>query len=138
MPVPPRWQLLTLILGTALCMSGCGAATPLVPGNNSPVVQSLMVFPTTLGPGDSAIVVCTATDADGDVVVFDWFSDCRLSKKGESPYGGGGFYNQGNTLVVYAGTCASAPLDTGWLSCSVRDSRGGGANAGTVRIVISQ
>ena len=138
MPLRSHWKLSTVFLGALLSVAGCGAKTPLAPANSSPVVQSLMAFPTTIGPGDSAVVVCTATDADGDTVVFDWSSDCRLIRKGQRSSGGPTDYNRGNVMVVYAGTCASAPLDTGWISCSARDGRGGGAYAGTVLIIISQ
>jgi hypothetical protein len=41
-------------------------------------------------------------------------------------------------LVVYPGACNKAPLDTGWVNCFVRDQRGGGVNAGTVRIIVRQ
>jgi hypothetical protein len=134
----PRIRLLTQVLGLCVmaCLASCGLKTPLEPVNRSPAVQSLLAFPTSIPVGDSAVVVCQATDPDGDPVVFDWTSDCRLIKQGAS----GQFtaYNRGNTLVVYAGACASAPLDTGWVSCHVRDGKGGGANAGTIRIVIRQ
>jgi hypothetical protein len=116
------------------CLSGCGAEIPLEPGNRSPVVQSLIAFPATITLGDSAVVVCQATDPDGDQVVFDWSSDCRLIMEGGQVL----IYNRGSTLVVYPGTCANAPLDTGWVRCHVRDRRGGGANAGTIHIVIRQ
>ena len=137
MPTRCRWQLPTLILVAMLCLSGCGAETPLAPANHSPVVLSLIAFPTTIGPGDSAIVVCTATDADGDTVVFDWYSDCRLIKQWQGQHDGI-MYGAGNTMVVHAGTCVDVPVDTGWISCSVRDGWGGGAYAGTMYIIISQ
>lgn len=131
-------RLLTAVLGLYLLsyLPSCGVKTPLLPVNRSPVVQSLMAFPASISPGDSAVVVCHATDPDGEPVVFDWTSDCRLIKQGAP----GAFtaYQRGSSLVVYAGTCAHAPLDTGWVSCHVRDGRGGGANAGVIRIVIRQ
>lgn len=130
-----RW--FALISGVILGMSGCGAETPLQPVNHSPVAHSLTAFPTTIGPGDSAVVVCMATDADGDTVVFDWSSDCRLVKQGQYRQELTS-YSRGPTLVVYAGTCAKVPLDTGWVSCEVRDRRGGGDYAGTIRIFIQQ
>lgn len=136
--MPPRPWLHTAVLGLCgfTCLSGCGAKTPLQPVNLSPVVQFLVAFPTTLSPGDSAVVVCGARDPDGDPVVFDWSSDCRLVKQTDST--DITTYGRGNTLVVHAGTCARAPLDTGWVSCFVRDQKGGGAYAGTIHIVIRQ
>lgn len=136
--MPNRSRLLPPMLGLCAlaCVSSCGTKTPLQPVNRSPVVHSLIAFPATISLGDSAVVVCHATDPDGEPVVFDWTSDCRLIKR-DHP---NSFilYSHGNTLVVYAGACADAPLDTGWVSCDVRDRRGGGARAGTVRIVIRQ
>ena len=126
------------ILGSCLlaCLSSCGVKTPLQPVNRSPVVQSLIAFPASISPGASAVVVCHATDPDGEPVVFDWMSDCRLIKQGAP--GQLIVYGHGNTLVVYAGACADAPLDTGWVSCHVRDGRGGGADAGVILIAIRQ
>jgi hypothetical protein len=136
--MPPCSRLLApaLALCVLACLSGCGVKTPLEPVNRSPVVRSLIAFPASISPGDSAVVVCQATDPDGDPVVFDWTSDCRLIKQGAP----GDFtaFNRGNAVVVYAGACADAPLDTGWVSCHVRDGRGGGAYAGVIRIVIQQ
>ncbi len=134
----PRSRLLTPMLGVCVlaCLSSCGLKTPLQPVDRSPVVQSLIAFPTSITIADSAIVVCNAADPDGDPMMFDWTSDCRLIKQGASEEFTA--YNLGNTLIVYAGACAHAPLDTGWVSCEVRDGRGGGAYAGTIHIVVRQ
>jgi hypothetical protein len=131
-------RLITLMLGFCLltCLSSCGVKTPLQPVNRKPVVQSLIAFPASISPGDSAVVVCHATDPDGDTLMFDWTSDCRLIKQGAP--GDYIWYSFSNTLVVYAGACADAPIDTGWVSCYVRDRRGGGAYAGVIRVVIRQ
>jgi hypothetical protein len=131
-----RIILRTLALCVLTCLTGCGVKTPLQLAFHSPVVQSLVAFPTTISPGDSAVVVCQATDADGDTVLFDWSSDCRLIREGDS---NSSFtsYSRGGSLVVYPGPCVRAPLDTGRVSCSVRDGKGGGAYAGVVQIVIA-
>lgn len=135
--VGPRPQTyVLLILGGMICMSSC-VRTPLRPVNRSPVVQSLVAFPTNISPGDSAVVVCHATDPDGDPVEFDWTSDCRLIKQGAFPWEYTA-HSRGNTMVVYGGACADAPVDTGWIACDVRDGKGGGARAGVVLIVIRQ
>jgi hypothetical protein len=127
-----------LLFAPALFLTACDSSTPLKATNVSPVAQSLTVFPTTIGPGDSAIVVCSAVDADGDTIVYDWSSDCRIRLKGPRP-NDGFLYNQfSNSLIVYPGTCIQAPLDTGWVMCEVRDRRGGYDFAGTVRIIVSQ
>ena len=132
-----RWHLAALILVATLCTSGCGSEIPLQPVNRSPIVQSLLAFPTTIGVGDSAVVVCVATDPDGDTLRFDWSSDCRILKQGQFMEAFT-VYNRGNALVVYPGSCIEAPLDTGWVSCHATDGRGGGTHAGTIRIIISQ
>jgi hypothetical protein len=124
-------------LALASCVAACVTTTPLEPVNRSPVARSLVAFPTTLGVGDSAIVVCSATDADGDTLVYDWSSDCRMLKKGDS-LGDFTLYSGGPSMVVYAGACNRAPLDTGWVTCEVRDRRGGYAYAGRVHIVVRQ
>lgn len=118
-------------------LAGCGEKTPLAPANRRPVVQSLTVFPTVLAPGDSAIVTCEATDPDGDRLYFDWSSGCRLKMKGDD-HSFGEIYSQGHSLVVFVGTCAQAPADTGLIWCHVRDGKGGGASAGYVQIIIRQ
>jgi len=83
-------------------------------------------------------VLCNATDPDGDTVVYDWSSDCRMVKKGAGS-GEVGYNNRSDPgLVVYPGACVRAPIDTGWVTCEVRDGKGGGAYAGTVYIVVRQ
>lgn len=127
-----------LLPAIALVMSGCGEKIPLQPVNHSPVVQSLTVFPTTIGMGDSAVIICVATDADGDTVVFDWYSYGLVDLKGKKPWGGNELYNKGGTMVVYPNSGARAPLDTTWVACEARDGRGGFASAGRVQIFIQQ
>src|SRR5262245_54412688 len=131
-----RAALVALVL--AACAAACSTTTPLAPvhPNKSPVVQSLVAFPTTIAPGDSAIVVCAATDPDGDTLQFGWSSDCRLLKGNVSR--DLTLYNGDRSLVVYAGTCNRAPVDTGWVSCEMWDSKGGYAYAGYVLIVVRQ
>ena len=135
------WQAVqratALALALAACVAACDPTTPLEPVNRSPVVQSLVAFPTTIGPGDSAIVVCGATDSDGDTLVYDWSSDCRMLKKGDT-WGDFTIFGRGRSMVVYAGACNRAPVDTGWVTCDVRDQRGGYAYAGHALIVVRQ
>jgi hypothetical protein len=131
-----------LLAGSLLAtgLAACDSTRPLVftgfLANHDPVVvQSLQAFPTTIGDGDSAIVSCFATDADGDTIRYDWFSDCTLKLKGA--FGNDYFVN--NTaegkMIVYPG-CVTGASDTGRVSCSVRDLRGGGAYAGYVDIIV--
>ena len=121
-----------LSLCALAALSSCGEKLPLQPVNRSPVVQSLIAFPTSVSPGDSVIIVCHATDPDGDTLSFDWVSDCRLTDR----YGHIEVYNTGSAMVFHAGSCARAPVDTGSVECEVRDGKGGGARAGVVHIVI--
>ena len=144
---PPRsdrvrrifWWLaaLALVAGMVFGIAACDTTRSVRPANRPPVAHSLVAFPTTIGPGDSALVRCDATDPDGDSLVFDWESDCRLIMKGAPnwPY----YYNAHDPwLVVYPGSCVKAPLDTGLVFCSVRDGKGGGTYAGHVLIVVKQ
>ena len=119
------------------CLVACDPTKPLVLTNHPPVVMSpLQAFPTTIGPGDSAIVTCIATDPDGDTVVYDWASDSRLIMHGETPGNNHELYDTvGGRLVVYPGY-EYQPVDTAWISCYVRDGRGSGINAGHVHIVV--
>jgi len=129
--------IVVLALLLAMSITACDMARSIRYFNRNVVIVSLDVFPATIGPGDSAIVVCVATDADGDTLVYDWFTDCRLRLKGSYDFV---YYfdTHSNSMVVYAGTCSTSgsSADTGWVSCDVRDRRGGGAPAGTVRIVV--
>ena len=136
-PLRPAQRAVALLLALAACVAACDMGTPLQPTNRSPVIQSLVAFPATIGPGDSAIVVCGATDPDGDTLVYDWSSDCRLVMQGNTR---GSFtaFERGRSMVVYAGTCNRTPVDTGWISVEVRDHRGGGAYAGPLHIVVRQ
>ena len=126
-----------MLIAISLCIASCNEPTPLSPVNRDPVVHSLYAFPTTIALGDSAIVVCFATDPDGDTVVYDWSSDCRMVKQGR-PNDFTLFNDLDGRLVVHAGACNRAPLDTGWVSCHVRDGRGGGKDAGHVFIIVRQ
>lgn len=127
-----------LITAIAIGLAACDSATPLQPVNRSPIAIRLVAFPAEIGPGDSAIVVCTATEPDGDTLYFDWSTDCRMVK--QAPYQDRftAFSTRTGSMVVHAGVCNRAPLDTGSVRCFVRDGRGGGADGGLVRIVVRQ
>jgi len=118
------------------CLVACDSTKPLVPANHDPVVlQPLQAFPTTIGDADSAIVKAFATDADGDTVVYDWYSSCLKIRYGDFITSGYLFNTPRGNLVVYPG-CSFNSVDTGWVRCYVRDRRGGGAYAGLVQIVL--
>ncbi len=131
-----RRRTLALIGSLAVCslvtLTGCGSDLSLAPVNRDPMVQSLLATPAALSPGDSAFVVCHATDPDGDQVQYDWVSFGPVS------IGGDIVFNGGDTRVVHALKSPVLALDTGWVQCFVRDGRGGGADAGRVPIIVQQ
>ena len=116
-----------LLVALALAASGaCGAHNPTRPVNHSPIINSVNIFPATIGPTDSAIIVVSATDPDGDSLVYDWITDDRIRLRGARP-GDPFLYNTSfNAEVIYT-NILSAPLDTAWVSCGARDRKGGGA-----------
>ncbi len=131
------WGGAAVALLVGLALGSCDTARSVRFYTRSPVVMSLTAFPETIGPGDSAIVVCNAMDPDGDSLVYDWFSDCRLVKKNRPD--DLTYYNARESfLVVRPGSCIRDSVDTAWVSCEVRDGRGGGAYAGTVHIIVRQ
>jgi hypothetical protein len=131
--------VVVLVGSWVLGAGGCDSAAPLRPVNRDPIAHSLVAFPTTIAMGDSSIVVCIATDPDGDTLVYDWSSDCRMVKKGAILPGDLTLFNQrAPSLVVYPGACNRTPLDSGWVRCEVRDLRGVLADAGLVRIIVRQ
>lgn len=116
-----RSFILALLL--AFFSGACGEKDPARPPiNHAPVISAALVFPQTLGPGDSAIVICNATDSDGDLILYDWYTDGRLRIKGaflgvslyDSPY---------NTQVFYYNH-ADTPVDTAWIQVNAKDQRG--------------
>lgn len=130
-----RWIPALLAVGSLATVASCGTDLPLAPVNRSPSVQSLTARLTSLAPGESTVVVCRATDPDGDLVVFDWSAYNVLTIRGALA---GSVYNRGDTIVVHALSGSGAPVDTGWVACFVRDGRGGGADAGHVPIIVLQ
>lgn len=119
------WALAALSLALASSIVGCQQQTT-GPTNHSPIITSLTVLPTSLGPTDSVVVTCIAADQDGDTLVYDWSTDLRLRIKGcppdfpiknQSPYNYETFY--GNYTPV--------SQETVYVACTVRDRIGGGA-----------
>jgi len=77
-------------------------------------------------------VVCSATDPDGDPMVYDWYRYGPLITRSGAIVQ----YTRDNSIVVFVHASAAPPLDTGWIACRVRDDRGGGRDAGLVPIII--
>lgn len=123
-----RISLAALIVTALSVLSACDGKDPVRPGNRAPIMISLLTFPGSIGPSDSAIVVCDATDPDGDSLRYDWISDGRLRLRGASPGDAFVLASRSNSQVVTYGTPLS-PTDTAWVQCIVRDYRGGGVGA---------
>ncbi|MCF8354463.1 MAG: hypothetical protein K9H48_08420 [Melioribacteraceae bacterium] len=92
--------------------------------NQRPIIFSLTVFPDTIGPSDSAIVICNATDPDGDTLVYDWITDGKSRIKG-TDYPDWSLYNTyENWRVVYPKNLNNVPIDTCWVQVFARDRKG--------------
>lgn len=90
--------------------------------NRSPVISSVVAFPTTLGVGDSTLVTVYATDPDGDALVYDWVAYHGLQIKGaRSTY----VYNTPDRSHVFYLQSKVAESDTAFIECVVRDRKGG-------------
>ena len=118
-----------LVLGAVL-MSACNGASPTAPTTtkHAPLIRSLRCFPATIGPGDSAIVICDAFDQDGDSLRYDWISDARLRLAGAPPGETHVLASRSNSQVVYYGTPID-PSDTGFVQCIVNDFNGSSSGA---------
>lgn len=109
-----------------LSVIGCGD-NPVDPGkheNRSPVILSLVVFPSIIGPSDSVIVICNATDPDADTLLYDWITDGRLRIKGAHPNDHSMYNTYENSRVFYPTQYVNAPSDTPWVQCFARDGKG--------------
>src|SRR5262249_54480694 len=82
----PRLVLAPALVAVSLLpLVGCAKhspSDPALPVNRSPVLDSLVAYPDTIGPSDSTTVVCFAREPDGDTLFFDWQTDARLNIKG--------------------------------------------------------
>ena len=117
--------LLALVL-----MPGAVACRKFVtePIYRSPVISSVVAFPTTLGPGDSTLITVYATDPNGDALVYDWEAVNGLVTR-EGNVERDHFYNTpGNSRVFYYSPAwpHPYPVDTAYVFCYVRDGKGGG------------
>jgi len=83
----------------------------------------LIAFPSTIGSGDSTIVIATAADPDGDALVYDWVTDSRLIIKGNAPNDNERFGSPDAFQVFYYG--APLPQDSAWVECTAQDRKGG-------------
>lgn len=118
----PQLVLISL-LACGAAIAGCSAKDPTQPLNHNPVIHSITLFPQSIGPGDSAIVVCEASDRDGQTLVFDWLTDTALRIKGAP--GLVYLYDSPSKSQIYYYGTPTTPTDTAWIECSVRDQIGG-------------
>jgi hypothetical protein len=120
------WWTLALLMSLGLGLDACSSRDPVKPTNHSLIMHSLTASPDTLGPGDSTVVTCVATDQDGDTLVYDWACDWRMHIKGQPlPYPiKNNTFNNAETLYL---DWAPTQPDSTWMTCEVRDRLGGGA-----------
>lgn len=111
---------------------------PVKPKNHFPQILSVDVFPDVIGLNDSVIVICNATDPDGDTLVYDWITDGRVKIKGGHANYHWLYHTYENTRIFYPKPdVVNLPIDTLWVQCFVRDVRGGEV-AETVIFVVKQ
>lgn len=108
--------------------------------NRNPVLHSVVLFPEIVGPNDSLIVVCDASDPDSDTLVYDWYSlsGSIVKIKGAFP-GELALYNtHQNSQIFYApdSMYVAAPRDTFGIQCAVRDRKGGMDVSEILRFVV--
>ena len=115
-------SVLCLVILLFTCI-GCDHSPTQPAVNRDPAIASLIAFPSSIGPGDSTIVICDASDADGNTLRYDWVTDARLVIKGKSPNDNVYFNSPYNTQVFYYGI--PSPFDSAWVECDVQDGRGG-------------
>src|SRR5438477_11115342 len=117
------YPLIVSIALFAAIIGACGGSNPTKPVNHSPIISSIYLFPGTMGSSDSAIVILTATDPDGDSLVYDYVSDGRL-RLTDAPCVGYIYNSPRNSQIFYRGAIV-APYDTALIWCYTRDRRGG-------------
>jgi hypothetical protein len=72
--VPRSLPLFLAALHVEAGICGCRSKVPTKAPyriNHSPVIDSLVAFPDTIGPSDSTVVVCYARDPDGDPLRYE-------------------------------------------------------------------
>ena len=117
------WLIAILLLGFVLGAVACQKYVTL-PIYRPPVISSAVAFPTVLGPGDSTMITVSATDPDGDSLVYDWDAYNGLLIKGAPRFNS--IYNtRSSSMVFYRSPTWPYPNDTAFVFCSARDGRGG-------------
>ena len=116
------WKTVALVLAVAACAGAC-ARFPTRAVYRSPAISSVAWFPQIIGQGDSLLVTISATDPDGDELLYDWETDTRLVIKG-APSVVYLFSSPNNSQIFYRSAMAAGD-DTVRISCYVRDGKGG-------------
>jgi hypothetical protein len=129
--VIPLWSLpLLLIILTA------PSCSLIAQGNRNPVIVSVTASPDTIHASESTTVYISATDPDGDHLVYDWVTDARLTIKGNPPNKFYRYNTDSPSQIFYPGPTALYPLDTAWVQCFARDGRGGMSRGYTINIMV--
>ena len=109
----------TLLCGGRNSVSGTVDVLVTTSTNRPPVVGTLTASPTQLLPGQSAALLCAASDPDGDPITYAWSADTgTLTANGAS--------------ATFVGTLPGVATVT----CTASDPRGA-AGSGTVRVSIT-
>ena len=128
---------LVLSLFTLLII-GCSDNNPVKPENHDPIIESLTAFPTIIGLTDSVVIVCDATDPDGDTLVYDWITDGRLRVKDALRREHFLYNTYENSHVFYPDSAIHPPVDTPWVQCFARDRKGGQSVPKLVEFIVRQ
>jgi hypothetical protein len=122
-------RILIIGLVTTFGLFACHDANPVKPVNHNPVIQSLTVFPEVVGPLDSLVAFCDASDPDGDSLVYDWYTNPVITIKGAEYPSYALFNTHVNSAVFYTPDprLMTGPVDTAYVACAVRDGKGGQA-----------
>ena len=124
---PTRDRLLLAIFALGVGIAACGDDHALQPRNRPPAILSFTATPDSLGQTDTALVVCDTADPDGDSLFYDWITDARLRIKGA--HAGVYLFNSRSSQQRFYIGILRAPIDTGWVECTVRDNLGGAAQS---------
>ena len=119
---PGRCLAWLVLSALATFLVGC-IRYPTRAANRSPHVRSVVASPDTLGPGDSTTVTVTATDPDGDALVYDWGADGYVLIAGS--YDSHLLYNTFSSSHVFYRSPGSPVGDSALVAGTARDLRGG-------------
>lgn len=131
--------LILVALTVGVLMAGCSEAPTgfKYPNNAAPVIDSVTATPTTLGPGDSTLIRCYASDPDGDRLVYDWITDAKLKINGALPWDNFLYNTDSSWRGVHNADLPNRISDTAWIRCRARDGKGGEASM-RVEILLTQ